>query len=86
MSTSLFAEFNTEFGIGQNEGWKSATGMPTSENTRRTHTRAKSTNRLPTLVFFWVLFKVDELIADFTLKIMHAWGEANKTDANFSTS
>ena len=44
MSTSLFVEFNTEISIGQTEevksaratstsgnGWKSATGMPTSE-------------------------------------------------------
>ena len=31
MPTSLYAEFSTEFGIGQNSGGKSATGTPTSE-------------------------------------------------------
>ena len=31
MPTSLFFEFNIEFGIGENEGLKSATGTSTSE-------------------------------------------------------
>ena len=46
--------------------------------------RGKSMNQLPTLVFFWVLFKVGKSAADFTLKSVQVCGEADKPDVDFS--
>ena len=63
---------------------KSTKGTPTSEKILPYKNQGKVGKLVPDFGFLWVLFKVDKPVADFRLKTVQVWGEADKPDADFS--